>query len=101
MFHVNRFRPTLFSARGSGGGRRGHGLSRSLSGSEAMLSIFTLSVTPARLRLSVRTRFPLSAPRLSAAGIESRFLAKLLSDRAAAARMSRLTAPSLSLDQDQ
>src|SRR2546430_12076874 len=77
MFPVNRVRPALFGARGSAGGRRGHGLSRSLSVSEAMLSIFTLSVTPARLRLSVRTRFTLSARRLSAAVIESCLLAKL------------------------
>src|SRR5436309_14962786 len=54
-------RPCLFATRGSAGGRCGHGLSLSFSVSETMLSIFTLSVTPACLRLSVRARFTLSA----------------------------------------
>src|SRR3989449_11281536 len=97
MFHVNRFRPTLFSARGSGGGRRGHGLSRSLSGSETILSIFTLSVTPPRLRLSLRTRFTLSAPRLSAAGVGACLVAEALVTRPPAAREAHLHPPSLSL----
>src|SRR2546426_5993491 len=57
MFQANMFNPALLGGRGAGGGRRGHGLSRSLRVSETMLSILTLSVTPACLRLSVRARF--------------------------------------------
>src|SRR5438034_7018111 len=76
-FQANMFNPALLGGRGAGGGRRGHGLSRSLSVSETMLSILTLSVTPACLRLSVRARFTLSARRLSAAVRESCLLVKL------------------------
>src|SRR2546422_1517324 len=64
-FQANMFNPALLGGRGAGGGRRGHGLSRSLRVSETMLSILTLSVTPACLRLSVRARFTLSARRRS------------------------------------
>src|SRR3989442_13889825 len=77
MFQANMFNPALLGGRGAGGGRRGHGLSRSLRGSETMLSILTLSVTPACLRLSVRARFTLSARRLSAAGGGALLLVKL------------------------
>src|SRR2546428_11134852 len=66
-FQANMFNPALLGGRGAGGGRRGHGLSRALRGSETMLSLLTLSVTPARLRLSGRARLPLSAPRPAAA----------------------------------
>src|SRR5712691_5673511 len=58
-FQTNMLRPCLFATRGSAGGRWGHGLSLSFRVSETMLSIFTLSVTPACLRLSVRVRFTL------------------------------------------
>src|SRR2546426_4226132 len=64
MFQANMFNPALLGGRGAGGGRRGHGLSRALRVSETMLSILTLSVRPACLRLSVRARFTLSARRL-------------------------------------
>src|SRR2546422_5553077 len=42
-FQANMFNPALLGGRGAGGGRRGHGLSRSLRVSETMLSILTLS----------------------------------------------------------
>ena len=99
MFQTNMFRPALFATRGGAGGRWGHGLSASLSVSDTMLSIFTLSVTPACLRLSVRTFLTLSARTLSAAVIESALLVKLRTTRPPASRMSSVTRWSLSLSQ--
>src|SRR5206468_8903931 len=90
-FQTNMFRPCLFATRGAAGGRWGHGLSVSFRVSETMLSIFTLSVTPACLRLSVRARFTLSARTLSAAVSESDRLVKLRPTRPPASRMSSVT----------
>src|SRR3989442_12608784 len=59
-FQANMFNPALLGGRGAGGGRRGHGLSPALRGSGTMLSVFTLSVTPGRFRVSVPARLPLS-----------------------------------------
>src|SRR2546429_2617704 len=92
MSHATLFRPCLFGARGSAGGRCGHGLSSSLSVSAnrtpRMLSTLTESVMPACFRLSVRDFFRASTLRLSAAVSEAWRLQKLRVSPAAAARES-------------
>src|SRR2546426_866655 len=90
-FQANMFNPALLGGRGAGGGRRGHGLSPALRGSEAVLSVFTLSVTPACFRLSAR--------RLSAAVRESCLLVKLRTTRPVASSTSSRTSWPLSLSQ--
>src|SRR2546430_15258041 len=68
MFQANMFNPALLGGRGAGGGRRGHGLFRALRGAGAVVSVFTLAVTPGRLGVSGRARLTPSAPRLCAGG---------------------------------
>src|SRR5256886_11763829 len=105
MSHANLFRPCLFGARGSAGGRCGHGLSSSLSVSAnrtpRMLSTLTESVMPACFRLSVRDFFRASTLRLSAAVSESWRLQELPDRPPPASRMSSVTWASLSLSEEE
>jgi len=103
MFQANMLRPCLLSARGSAGGRCGHGLSSSFKVSAnsvpRMLSTLVESVMPACFKLSVRDFFNASTLRLSAAVIESCRLEKLRITRPRPSRMSSVTRRSLSLSQ--
>src|SRR5256885_5757755 len=71
MFQANMLRPCLLGARGSAGGRCGHGLSSSFQGSAnslpQKLSTFAETVMPARFKLLVRDFFQTSTLKLSAA----------------------------------
>src|SRR5712692_7872467 len=70
-FQAKRLSPILLGIRGSGAGRRGHGLSSSFRLSPRIESTFVLSVIPARCRLSVRAFLVESVARLSTRANES------------------------------